>query len=101
MPPVAASVIVVYTAPTVPLGRVGAVVIVGPGVIVNENSCVAEPPKLSVTFAVKLNGPEAVGVPVTAPPGLSDIPCGSAPPTTDHVKPVFEPPFADRLVPAG
>src|SRR5579872_1695647 len=85
VPPVAPSVTVVYDTLTVPFGSVGAVVMVGPGVIVNEKSWLAEPPPLSVTFAVKLNGPEAVGVPLTAPLEPSVIPCGSAPPTTDHV----------------
>ena len=85
VPPVAASVTVVYTTPTVPLGRVGAVVMVGPGVMVNEKACVAEPPPLSVTFAVKLKGPEAVGVPVRAPAVLRFIPAGNAPPETVHL----------------
>jgi len=74
---------------------------VGPGVIFNENACVAEPPALSVTLAVKLKGPDAVGVPVTAPLELSNIPCGSEPLATNHVKPVPLPPVAIKLVPDG
>jgi hypothetical protein len=85
VPPLAVSVTVAYDTLTVPLGSVGAVVMVGPGAMVNEKSCVPEPPALSMTFAVKLKGPDAVGVPVRAPAGLRFIPAGSAPPTTDQV----------------
>lgn len=47
-----------------PLVNVGAVLIVGPGTMLIENDFVSEPPRLSVTLMLKLNGPEAVGVPL-------------------------------------
>lgn len=79
-----------------PLVNVGAVLIVGPGTMLIENDCVSDPPKLSVTLMVKLNGPEAVGVPVIVavlplPARLS--PPGKTPEATVQVLPP-EPPDA-------
>ena len=45
-----------------PLGNVGAVLIVGPGTMLIENEFVSDPPKLSVTLILKVNGPAAVGL---------------------------------------
>jgi len=64
VPPVAPNVTGEYDTPTVPLGNMGAVLIVGPGTMVIENDFVSEPPRLSVTLILKVNGPEAVGVPL-------------------------------------
>jgi hypothetical protein len=57
-----------------------------------DKGCVAVVDALSVTFAVKLHVPEVVGVPVIAPPELSDSPAHAAPceasvppPLIDHV----------------
>ena len=40
---------------------------------------------VSVAFAVKLNVPDAVGVPLICPPEPSVITAGSEPLLTDHV----------------
>jgi len=60
--------------------------------IVRVKFCVAFPPPLSTTWMVKLEGPAAVGVPVSAPAALSERPAGSDPLATDQVKPVAVPP---------
>src|SRR5207342_357048 len=70
-----------YAVPTAPDESAGCVVIVRPEVTVNENCLVAgtEPP-LSVTCAVKLNEPPAVGVPAIVPvEAFRFNPAGSAP----------------------
>jgi hypothetical protein len=97
VPPVAPNVTGEYDTPTVPLGSVGAVLIVGPGTMLIEKDCVSDPPALSATFTVKLGDPKAaaVGVPLITPPELSDSPAGSDDPLVgDHVNPVFVPPEA-------
>ena len=79
-----------------PLVNVGAVLIVGPGTMLIENDCVSDPPKLSVTLMVKLNGPAAVGVPLmvaVVPLPAKVSPFGKAPETTVQVLPP-EPPDA-------
>jgi len=40
---------------------------------------------LSVTLAVKVKGPDAVGIPLRTPPELSVIPAGNAPALTVQV----------------
>ena len=53
--------------------------------MVREKDCVPKPPMLSVAFAVKLNVPDAVGVPLIWPlAGLRLKPPGSAPLKIDH-----------------
>ena len=85
----AARVTLVYTTPTVPLGSVGAVVMVGPAMIVMDMARVAVPPALSVTCTVKLEVPNAadVGVPLIPPPAVrGEKPAGNEDPaTSDHV----------------
>src|SRR5579863_8343599 len=87
VPSEAARVTVVYVTPTVPLGSVGAVVIVGPATIVREIGKVAVPPAPSVTCTVKLDVPSAadVGVPLSEPPVDKVRPAGKDPPVTDQV----------------
>lgn len=98
VPPVAVSVTVPYETPTVPLGNVGAVVMVGPGMIFSEKACVAVPLRLSVTWMLKLNGPETEGVPLRTPAELRVKPLGSEDPlATAQVNPVPEPPEAVRV----
>ena len=59
---------------------------VGAGLLtVTLNCCVAVAELLSATFAVKLNEPEAVGVPLTRPPLDTPSPEGSVPDTTDQL----------------
>ena len=53
--------------------------------MVSVNSFVPKPLMLSVAFAVKLNAPVAVGVPLICPAELSVIPAGSEPLLIDHV----------------
>ena len=56
------------------------------GLIVIESAFVAVAPTLSVTVVVKLDVPEAVGVPVMAPvAATSDNPAGRLPEEIDHV----------------
>jgi hypothetical protein len=63
-----------------------AVVIVTPPLIAIDSACVALAPTPSVTFTVKLDVPEAVGVPVTAPvEAVRERPAGSAPAEIDQV----------------
>ena len=69
-------------------------VIVSAAAIVRESDLDALAPTPSVTTTVKVNGPLAVGVPLSTPAlvmGL--IPAGSPPPGTDHVS-VPVPPLA-------
>src|SRR5260221_1115189 len=80
VPLIAVRVTVLYAALTVPLGNVGAVLMLGPAMTLIENDFVSEPPRESVTRTSKLNGPELVGVPLIAPvdplmlsPGGSDV----------------------------
>jgi hypothetical protein len=54
------------------------------GLMVIENAAVAEPPPLSVTLAVKLADPAALGVPDNAPPAERLTPAGSDPADTDQ-----------------
>jgi hypothetical protein len=59
---------------------------VGAELMVSEKDCVPKPPMLSVAFAVKLNVPDAVGVPLIWPfAGLRLKPVGSEPLKIDHV----------------
>ena len=85
-----------YATPSVPLDNVGAVVMVGPAMIVIDISSVAVPFALSVTCTVKPETPRAaaVGVPLKTPPVLSERPARSDPAVIDHLKPEFEPPVA-------
>jgi hypothetical protein len=70
------------------------VLIVGRGTILIENELVSEPPWLSVTLILKLNGPEAEGVPLIVPVLLPRVsPPGKTPENTVHVLPP-EPPDA-------
>ena len=64
---------------------------VGAELMVSEKDCVPKPPMLSVAFAVKLNVPDAVGVPLICPPALSVILAGSEPLLIDHVYPGVPP----------
>ena len=76
MPPVAAAVCE-YAIVTSPPAK-AFVVIVGAAPIVIDSALLAEAPKLSVTFSVKLELPVAVGVPVIAPvAALRFSPAGS------------------------
>jgi len=54
--------------------------------ITMESAFVADAPTLSATFAVKLDVPAVVGVPVIAPPALIESPAGRLPEFTDHVR---------------
>ena len=91
--PSTAARLAVYATPTVPLGSVGAVLIVGPGTMLMENDFVSEPPKLSVTLIPKVNGPGAVGVPLIVPVPPRVSPPGKTPEATVQVLPP-EPPDA-------
>ena len=57
----------------------------GPAAIVIEKASDATPPRLSVTLTVKLDRPAVVGVPVIAPPALSERPAGRDPLVTAQV----------------
>ena len=59
--------------------------------MVSEKGCVPKPPMLSVAFAVKLNVPDAVGVPLICPLELSVMPAGSEPLLIDQVYPEVPP----------
>jgi hypothetical protein len=84
VPPVAASVWT-YATPTVSPGRL-AVVIAGAAFVTIESAFVAVALPLSVTFAVKLDVPEAVGVPeITPVEGASVTPAGRLPDWIAHV----------------
>jgi hypothetical protein len=92
VPPDAASVCE-YGLVASPAGSDAAVVMLGPAMTLTVKGCVAEPPMLSVTLAVKLNKPTMVGVPLTTPAPLRERP-GTDPAATVHVNPVFVPPDA-------
>src|ERR1700677_1972429 len=49
------------------------------------SACVAVAAVASVTCTVKLNVPDAVGVPASTPPVVRVSPAGTCPATTDHV----------------
>lgn len=85
--PSEAASVVVYVPPTVPFGKVGAVVIVGPAMIASDMGSVAVPPALSVARTVKLAVPKAVdpGVPLSTPPAVKAKPAGKDPLITDQV----------------
>jgi len=59
--------------------------------MVSAKDCVPKPPMLSVAFAVKLNAPDAVGVPLICPPEPSVMPAGSEPLLIDQVYPGVPP----------
>ena len=67
-----------YPEPAAPGGKVGEVVMVSAGVMASVIASVAVTPALSVTFTVKLNGPEAFGMPLIVLP-LRVKPPGSDP----------------------
>ena len=80
VPPEAVRVTPAYEAFTVPLGRVGALVMLGPPIIFNEKARLAEPCRVSVTCTVKLCGPAVfeAGVPLIRPVLVFRMsPCGS------------------------
>ena len=54
------------------------------GLMVSESVAVADPPPLSLTFAVKLAVPAALGVPDIVPSADRFSPAGSDPLETDH-----------------
>ena len=68
----------------VPLGRVGAVVMLRAGAMVSVIASVAVTDALSVTFTVKLKVPEAVGMPTIVLP-LGFRPLGSDPEEIEKV----------------
>ena len=75
-----------------PLVNVGAVLIVGPGTMLIEKDLVSEPPRLSVTLMLKVNGPEAVGVPLIVPvPLFRPSPPGKTPEATVQTFPPAPP----------
>jgi hypothetical protein len=83
-PPVAAS-IWLYATLIVSAGRLD-VVIVNGAMTAMDSACVAAAPTLSVTFAVKLDVPVAVGVPVIAPVAAVRLkPPGRLPADIDQV----------------
>ena len=61
-------------------------VIARPELIVIDSAFVADAPTLSASFAVKLDVPEAEGVPLMTPPEVRDNPVGRLPELSDHVK---------------
>lgn len=94
VPPVAARV-AEYAAPTVPGGRVAVVTVGGPLMAI-ESDAVAVCPTPSVTRAVKLDVPGAVGVPEIVPVEDRLNPGGNVPLATAHVYGVV-PPVAAKL----
>ena len=85
MPPVAASVCE-YGVLTVPLGRLGALVMSIGEAMASVNDLLAVPEALSLTCTVKLELPELLGVPLMTPDaGLNKRPFGSAPEVTVQV----------------
>ena len=66
-----------YAAPTVAFGSVFVEITSGGGVIVTLNDLVAVVPLASVTVALTLNPPRAVGVPLIAPLADAERPSGS------------------------
>jgi hypothetical protein len=86
VPPVAAKLVFGYATFTTPLGTEAVVILRGATIVklygwvaVNAVGLV-----LSVTLAVKLKVPVAVGVPLRAPAEVSVIPAGSAPELIVH-----------------
>jgi hypothetical protein len=74
-----------YAIPTVSAGRLD-VVIVTAALTTIDNAFVAVAATLSVTIAVKLAVPDALGVPVIAPVEATiDNPAGKLPEDIDHV----------------
>ena len=81
-PPEAASVCK-YETPTVPGGKVGAVVMPKPCATFSVNDLLVVTDALSVTWTVKLKLPDEVGAPLTTP--LENVtPLGSAPEVMVH-----------------
>jgi hypothetical protein len=72
------------------------VVIVSPAVTVIERACVTVADMLSIALTVKFAVPTPDGVPLIAPPGLSEQPAGNAPAEIDHVNGGV-PPLAAKL----
>ena len=73
--------VALYATPSVPLGRL--VVVMETGAVIDTlKACAARWPAESVTWTVKLNEPEAVGVPEMAPEELSARPAGGDPAVT-------------------
>jgi hypothetical protein len=83
VPPVAVRV-TEYGTPTVPAGGAEKFVVT-PVPMVSVVASVAICPRASVTLAVKLNVPVAVGVPVSTPLAFRVIPAGRLPEATDQV----------------
>jgi hypothetical protein len=87
-PPDAVNAAVVTGTPKGEGGRTGAAIVSGGGLTINERGAVAAVRSLlSTTPTTKVNEPVLVGVPLKTPEvGFSDMPCGSDPDETDHVK---------------
>jgi hypothetical protein len=76
-----------YAPPTVPVGSGEVVVIASAGLMVRVNARVAVAATLSVTWAVKVNVPAAVSMPLSAPlAGFSVNPGGGAPALTTQLR---------------
>jgi hypothetical protein len=90
-PPVATSV-AEKAAPTVPFGKLVVVIESVDGATVIDRDLVAFCDAPSVTRAVNVEFPAAVGVPVMAPLELSDNPAGKLPDTMFHVYGAVPPP---------
>jgi len=84
VPPVAARVWL-YATLIVSAGRLD-VVILTAALTTIESAFVADAPRVSAAFAVKLEVPLAVGVPVIAPPALMESPVGKVPALTVQVR---------------
>lgn len=84
VPPVEARVWL-YVAPTVVAGRLD-VVIEGAALTTMESAFVALAVSVSVALTVKLEVPDAVGVPVIDPPEVRDSPVGRLPALRDQVR---------------
>ena len=72
------------------------VIDIGVAVMLRSKTLVPKALSVSVAFAVKLNGPLAVGVPESTPAVLSDMPAGIAPAETVQVNGEV-PPVAARV----
>jgi hypothetical protein len=88
IPPEAASATGVIGTLTGEGGRTGGAIVKGSGLTVNERAGVlAVRPSISITPTTKVKEPVSVGVPPKTPVvELSNIPFGSDPDVTDHVK---------------
>lgn len=84
-----------YATPTVALGRL-VVVMVSGDAMETVYAWVAVVPVLSLTCAVKLKVPDAVGVPAIVPVVLRANPDGRDPADTDQVR-LPDPPVAERV----